>query len=97
VESTLEVPGLALAATPAQAPRRASPWLLGGAGVLGVTASVFGGFALDARGDFDRTDVARDALAARDRYDRARFIAFGLLSTAVVAAGAGLWMWLRGH
>jgi hypothetical protein len=70
-------------------------WVLGGAGVLAASAGVFGGLALQARNDFNGTDISRDARAASDRYDRARFTAMGLAGAAVVAAGVGLWLWLR--
>jgi hypothetical protein len=86
----LHSPEVAAAAT---APRRHVPWLLGGAGALAATSALFGGVALDARRDVQRTDIAVEALSARHRYDRARYAAFGLLGTALVAAAAGLWLW----
>jgi hypothetical protein len=80
------------AGSPASEPRaRYAPWLLGGAAALAATSALFGGVALDARRDVQRTDIAVEALAARDRYDRARYAAFGFLGAALVAAVAGLW------
>jgi hypothetical protein len=70
-------------------------WVLGGAGLLAAGAGVFGGLALDARQDFHQTEISRDARAASDRYDRARFTAFSLAGAAAIAAGVGLWLWLR--
>ena len=70
-------------------------WVLGGAGALAAGAGVFGGLALSARSDFNGTDISRDARAASDRYDRARYAAFTLAGAAAIAAGVGLWMWLR--
>jgi hypothetical protein len=70
-------------------------WVLGGAGVLAAGAGVFGGLALSARSDFNGTEISREARAASDRYDRARFTAFGLAGAAAIAAGVGLWLWLK--
>ena len=83
-------------ATPASR-GHAHRWWLGGAGALTGAAGVFGGLVLQARSDFDRTDIWREANSARDRYDRARFAAFGLAGAAAVSAGVGLWLWLSGR
>jgi len=91
------IPVEVAASDPTDAPTRrgtAHRWVLGGAGVLAAGAGVFGGLALNARGDFNQTEISRDARTASDRYDRARFTAFGLAGAAVVAAGVGLWLWL---
>jgi hypothetical protein len=76
---------------------RVSPWLFGASASLTVAAGIFEGSALVARADFNRTDLQLQAQAARDRYDRARILAFSLAGAAVVTVGVAVWLWLAGR
>jgi hypothetical protein len=77
--------------------RRLSPWVGGAAGVLAVSAGVFTGLALDARGDYRQTSLEREAASARDRYDRHRYTAIGLGAAAVAVTAIGAWLWWHGR
>jgi hypothetical protein len=52
---------------------------------------------LEARNEFQSTNLEREAAAARDRYDTARYAGLALAGTAIVAGGVGLWTFLSGH
>src|SRR6185436_11689410 len=98
VSVDLATPEIAVSAAPAPAPARgrsAARWTLIGAGGLAAGAAVAGGVALDARGDFDRTNLQRASVNARDRYERAGTVAAGLAITAAISAAVGLWLWTR--
>jgi hypothetical protein len=83
----------ALEIPPPPAPRRLSPWFAGGAAVLAGTAAIFGGMALEARGEYNDTDLANSSGAVRERYDRARYASIGFGASALVAAGVAWWLW----
>jgi uncharacterized caspase-like protein len=79
----------------ASAPRSpVLPYLAPGA-ALAAGAAIFGALALDARNDFDRTGIEREAVLARDRYDRHRKVGLGLAAASAVAGAVGLWLWQR--
>jgi hypothetical protein len=88
----LPAPELSLDAVPPPR-RRLSPWFAGGAGVLGAGAAVFGGMALEARSEYNSTDLGNPSAVVRDRYDRARYTTLGLTAGALVLAGVAWWLW----
>jgi hypothetical protein len=95
----VELPGpdLNLETAPAPQRRRLSPWFAGGAGIMGATAAVFGGMALEAQGEYGSMDLANPSSVVRGRYDRARFAAAGFAAGALVLAGVAWWLWSEGR
>jgi hypothetical protein len=92
----LPPPELNLEAVPP--PRgRLSPWFAGGAGVLGATAMVFGGMALEAHSEYNSTNLSNPSGIVRGRYDRARYAAAGFAAGALVVAGVAWWLWSVGR
>jgi hypothetical protein len=91
VDLPLTVEGLSEAtATPPR--RRLSPWFAGGAVVLGGAAAVFGGMALEARSEYNDTNLANPSGLVRERYDRARYLTLGFAASALVSAGVAWWL-----
>jgi hypothetical protein len=64
-------------------------------GALLTTSVGFGVAALNARNEFQETNLERQALAARDRYDRHRTIAITTGVAALAAAAVGYYLWWR--
>jgi hypothetical protein len=76
---------------PSHASRGALPIaLLASAGAAAVATGVFVGLALDAKGDYEGTDLERQAHDARGRFERMRAVAWIGGSVAVALGGAGL-------
>ena len=71
----------------APTPSGAGYWLLAGAGAGAITTAVFGGMALEARADYEATEVERVALAESARYERYRWMT-GIAAASTVALGA---------
>jgi hypothetical protein len=69
--------------------------LLIGAGAAAMTAGVFAGLSLDARSDYENTNVEREASEARARFYNYRAVAWGSAGMAVAfgASGAVLLFW----
>ena len=63
------------------------------AGALGVTALVTGAIALDAKRDYDATDLQRPAEEARRRYERYGTVAIATGVAALAAGAASYWLW----
>jgi hypothetical protein len=51
--------------------------------------------ALDARRDYQRTNLQRESASASDRYERAGTVAIGLAVTAAITTALGLVLWAR--
>ena len=81
------------------APEPASRWpayaTLGAGGALAATSLVFAGLALQAEGEYERSDLQRAATDARDRFTTDRNVALVTAGGAALAAGIGVWMLLR--
>ena len=92
----LPVPEGAISGAPPPTPpargHSAGRWTLIGAAGLAAGAAVAGGLALDARSDFERTNLQREAVSARDRYQTAGMAAVGLAATSAIVAAVGLWL-----
>lgn len=75
--------------------RRAGWITLGGAGAVGIATGIFGGLMLDAKSDYDRTSLERQADEARDRFGtyRTLTIAGAIVTTAVLATS--IWLLVR--
>jgi hypothetical protein len=82
----------------AGARRSAGAALLVGGGVALVAGAVFTGLAVDAKNDYESTDLERSAEEARERFHTYRAAAWLTGGTAVVlgAAGATLLLWPDG-
>jgi hypothetical protein len=68
---------------------------LGAAGALAATSLGFGVVTWRAHGDFQNTQIEREATLAADRYDRARTATFITAGAAVVSAAVGFYLWWR--
>jgi hypothetical protein len=69
--------------------------LLIGAGAAAVTSGVFVGLSLDARADYENTNLEREASEARSRFYNYRALAWGTAGMAVAlgASGAVILLW----
>ncbi len=68
---------------------------IGAAGALAIGAGAFGWMALQAKSDYDRTSIERDASDAASRYTRDTTVGATLGAAAVVSAALGLYLVLR--
>jgi hypothetical protein len=76
-------------ATPATSTTTVLRWgLRGAAGALVASSAIFGALAVDARADFNATNVEREAAAASDRYKLDTRLALTFLLSAGVCAAA---------
>jgi hypothetical protein len=64
--------------------------LLVGGAVAAVAAATFTGLAVDARNDYEGTDLERSASEAKDRFNRYRTLAYATGGAALAMGGTGL-------
>ncbi len=80
--------------TPPKAPKSSLAFGLATVSGTGVLVSLASGYyALDARRDWEATELQRPASLARERYDRARTVAFSSLAVAAFAGAAAWHFW----
>ena len=79
---------------PTPPPSNRSAWIaFATATGLAAVAATTGWMALDARADFDATDLEKPAADARDRYDTYRYAAWGTGAAALITAALGGWLY----
>jgi hypothetical protein len=91
---SVDLPGASEPLERSATPRahRLSSWVAAGAGILGVSAAVLGGMALEARSEYNDTKLANPSALVRERYDHARYAGLGCALSALVAGGVAWWL-----